>query len=296
MGLLTASAAAPLVSVIVPSYNSRITLPRCLDSLCAQQCDADYEILVVDSSDDGAAELVAQRYPQVRLLRYSEKTLPGKGRNRGVREARGEILVFTDADCVAPRDWISRHLSRQRDWDIVGGALDNGNPRSLIGWAGYLSEFNGYTPGHRCIPQRNLATANVSYKAKVFAHDRFPEDIWPGEDRIVQETVSAKYSCCLDTSLTVRHLNRSQFREFLDHQLRLGASSAAARKRIALPGAFLLRYPAMVFLVPFYRTAMLFARVFRDTPRFLFPALLIAPLAFSGYFAWSMAFYQECRR
>ncbi len=271
-------------------------MPRCLDSLYAQQCDADHEILVVDSSDDGTSELVAQRYPEVRLLRYSQKTLPGKARNRGVREARGRVIAFTDADCVAPRDWIARHLLRQRDWDIVGGALDNGNPMSLIGWAGYLSEFNGYTPGHRCLPERNLATANVSYKAEVFRQDSFPEDIWPAEDRVFQETVSARHSCCLDTSLTVSHLNRSRLRDYLDHQFRLGASSAAARKRIPLPGTFLLRYPPVVLLVPFYRTAMLFARVARDTPRFLLPAVLTAPLVLLGYLAWSGAFYQECRR
>lgn len=296
MPLVTDDDKRPTVSVIIPSYNSRSTLPQCLDSLYAQKCDVDYEILLVDSSEDGTPDFVTRRYPEIRLIHYVEKTLPGKGRNRGAREARGEILLFTDADCIAPPDWIHKHILRQRQWDIVGGALTNANPHSWISWASYLSEFNGFTPGDRCMPARNLVTANVSYKKQVFHDDQFREDIWPGEDRIFNYRASAKYSCCLDTSLTVAHVNRSTFREYFHHQYRLGSAAAAARKDVELAGSILLRRPVMVFLVPFYRTGALIVRTVRDSPRLVARAALTAPITFVGAVVWAKAFHQQCAR
>src|SRR5207244_1050179 len=69
--------------------------------------DVRFEIVVVDSSTDGTAELVAADFPAVRLVTAKERLYPGTARNAGIAEARGEILSFTDADCVVEPNWLA---------------------------------------------------------------------------------------------------------------------------------------------------------------------------------------------
>jgi glycosyltransferase involved in cell wall biosynthesis len=95
-----------LVSVIVPMHNAERTLAACLDGLAAQDHPrADHEILLVDNGSTDASASIARRYPGVTLL-----TEPKRGayaaRNHGLRQARGEVIAFTDPDCVPDRSWI----------------------------------------------------------------------------------------------------------------------------------------------------------------------------------------------
>jgi glycosyltransferase involved in cell wall biosynthesis len=89
------------ISVIVPTYNHAAFLPQALDSLRAQERPADEVLVVDDGSTDATAGLVARRYPTVRLLQQPNRGLAA-ARNRGLGEARGDLVVFLDAD-----DWLT---------------------------------------------------------------------------------------------------------------------------------------------------------------------------------------------
>ncbi len=283
-------------SVIVPSYNSSRTICRCLDALLRQDCQEAYEILVADSSDDGTAELIARRYPQVRLIRFPEKAFPGKARNRGVREARGAILAFTDADCVPRADWLRRHLQRQKERDLVAGALSNANPWSYVSWGIYICEFSGLTPTPRQRNARGIATANVSYKRAIFDEATFPEDMFPGEDAAFHRLIAGRHPLWFDGQIVAGHINRSTLRGFLGHMGRQGRAAVASWRRVKAPGDILLRHPFLAFATPFYRMALIAGRVLRDTPRYVAPAVLASPLVFLGLIAWACGFYAEARR
>ncbi|HWJ71809.1 MAG TPA: glycosyltransferase [Kaistia sp.] len=94
-------------SVIVPVWNSPDLIAKCLTALEDQSFPRDrYEVIVVDNgSTDQTAEVIA-RFPGVTML--SERK-PGSyaARNRGLAEARGEFVAFTDADCIPHRDWLT---------------------------------------------------------------------------------------------------------------------------------------------------------------------------------------------
>lgn len=111
-----------LVSVIVPAYNAEQTIGSCLDALLQQSVErSSYEIVVVnDGSTDATPSIVAD-YPSVRLVRQ-DNSGPGAARNLGAQEARGEILLFTDADCAPAPDWIERMIApfQRSDVKIVG--------------------------------------------------------------------------------------------------------------------------------------------------------------------------------
>lgn len=95
-----------MISVIVPAYNAEATIDRCLTALAGQSVAPEsYEIVVVDDgSRDGTVARV-RAHPGVRLLSQSHSG-PAAARNLGAQQARGEILLFTDADCAPEADWI----------------------------------------------------------------------------------------------------------------------------------------------------------------------------------------------
>ncbi len=102
------------VSVIVPFYNARDYLVRCVQALLAQTYPSErFEILLIDNnSTDGAADLV-RGYDRVRVL-FESKQGAYAARNRGVGVSRGTLLAFTDADCVPARDWLAQMVEAVR--------------------------------------------------------------------------------------------------------------------------------------------------------------------------------------
>ena len=96
------------VSVIIPCFNARNTIAKTLGALLQQKTESTFEIIVVDSSNDGTDSIIRNQFPEVKLIHLDRQTLPGSGRNLGVQHAQGEIIMFTDADCVPDPDWISQ--------------------------------------------------------------------------------------------------------------------------------------------------------------------------------------------
>jgi glycosyltransferase involved in cell wall biosynthesis len=117
----------PFVSVIIPVYNDAERLTRCLAALEDQTYPKDrYEVIVIDNGAGADLVPLAASYPQVRLVAES---WPGSyaARNRGLSVARGEVLAFTDSDCVPLPDWIEKGVAallRVPDCGLVGGKVE----------------------------------------------------------------------------------------------------------------------------------------------------------------------------
>jgi hypothetical protein len=90
---------------VIVSYNGREHLRECLTSLSRHVFDPDCEVVVVDNaSKDGSARTVAEEFPQVRLIALDSNTGFAAGANRGVREAKGEAIVFLNPDSEIESD------------------------------------------------------------------------------------------------------------------------------------------------------------------------------------------------
>ncbi len=122
---------APQVSVVIPSYGRSESLRHTLAAL-AKQNMCGFEVVVVDDgSPDRVTEDVAPTTDvfQLRIIRQ-ENAGPAAARNLGAQQARGEILAFTDDDCLPRPDWLStltRELSSHPD-ALVGALTLNGLP------------------------------------------------------------------------------------------------------------------------------------------------------------------------
>ncbi len=110
----------PLVSIVVPARNEEQNIVRCIESIAA----VDYplsklELIVVDDrSTDATSNILSfqqQRFSQLRVISIQEdgeKNLRGKAGalECGIRAARGEIILMTDADCVVSHEWVRSHI------------------------------------------------------------------------------------------------------------------------------------------------------------------------------------------
>src|SRR5215831_3172775 len=106
-----AGEAEPLVSILIPCYNSERTIRQCLNSILGQRTAIPFDVTVIDSSTDRTAEIVTAEYPAVGLIRRSTRTLAGAARNIGVRATRGKFCMMIDSDCVARPDIVERVIA-----------------------------------------------------------------------------------------------------------------------------------------------------------------------------------------
>lgn len=106
---ITASA-APDVSVVIPSYNRKENVLTLLADLDFQQ-GVSFEVIVVDDASlDGSPDAIAEAFPHVMLLRNETNGGPCVARNRGIRAARGEIIVGFDSDVTIPDTTLLRRI------------------------------------------------------------------------------------------------------------------------------------------------------------------------------------------
>ena len=116
-----APARGPRFSVIVCTRNGSATLRGCLEAI-ERQSWPDREVLVIDDGSTDATREIASSFP---FVRYHHQPPAGLGvaRNFGLRLAQGEILAYTDDDCLPDEDWLARLATAFDDprWVAAGG-------------------------------------------------------------------------------------------------------------------------------------------------------------------------------
>lgn len=166
-----------MISIVIPTLNEERYLPLLLESL-RRQTLKDFEVIVADAgSTDGTREAA--------LLwgcRVIEGGLPAKGRNCGVRAAKGEWIVFLDADVVLPHDFLERALTeiRRRRLDIASPFIAPLNGKKIDKF--FFGVYNWYSmltrpvyphaPGFCIFARRDLHEAIDGFnEATVLAED-----------------------------------------------------------------------------------------------------------------------------
>lgn len=119
------------VSVIIPTYNRKESLEKCLDSLLRQSYREKYEVIVVDDgSNDSTSEVVKKLQRKHKNLRYfyQENKGPAVARNLGIKKSKGRIIAFTDDDCVVDKNWLKNIVKCHNlhpEYAIIGGNIYN---------------------------------------------------------------------------------------------------------------------------------------------------------------------------
>ena len=116
----------PFLSVIVPVYNGRAFLHRCLDAIFASEYRSFEVVVVNDCSTDDSAEI--SREKGARVISTPKQTGPASARNLAVASANGDVLLFVDADVVVKPDTlgkIAEHFERRPEISAVFGSYDD---------------------------------------------------------------------------------------------------------------------------------------------------------------------------
>jgi cellulose synthase/poly-beta-1,6-N-acetylglucosamine synthase-like glycosyltransferase len=124
----------PFISIVVPVYNSISTLSLCLESIQKLNYPKDkLEVIIVDNGSDDGCDNVARKLDFRVLYERSVKS-SYSARNIGILEAKGELIAFTDSDCIVTSDWLKNLVREWNDPSIgcFAGEILAYNPETLV--------------------------------------------------------------------------------------------------------------------------------------------------------------------
>jgi cellulose synthase/poly-beta-1,6-N-acetylglucosamine synthase-like glycosyltransferase len=238
---------SPSVTVIVPVRNGEETIQPLLESL--QKLDYNrnkVEVIVVDGNSTDKTREIVKQYP-FKLIIENRKGL-NLARNVGIKNGNGEIVVFTDADCIVPPNWITRIVenfkdpkvscvggsAKALDCDFVSQYADNSIVR-LMPFFTKREELERVKPFFR-----HPAGCNMAFRRKVAEEvGYFDENIQYGFDEVefADRVCKAGYKMVLDPKVSVWHKHRSTLGDFLKQNFQYGKGSGLVLKRNRLKDA-----------------------------------------------------------
>ncbi len=224
---LQTSTTKPLVSVIIPVYNDAGCLQRCLDALDKQTYPQNlYEVIVVDNGSDQKIDAAVNKYSQV-LLQFEKRPGSYAARNKGIVFAKGEIIAFTDSDCIPSRDWIDKgvtNMLQQPDCDIVGGkiSLFYKDPKKLNAVEVY-EKFKAFNQKNKVQKYHHGVTANLLTFKRVFDKEGlFEDNLKSGGDVEWCKRVHSKgYKLMYADDVCVAHPARNTFSQLFQKTTRV---------------------------------------------------------------------------
>lgn len=225
-------------SLVIPMYNARDTLPAMLDSIEAQdEAIGSFETIIVDDGSTDDSRAIAAARPWCRVLTQANCG-PGAARNLGAQRARGEIIIYTDADCVLPSDFVRRHIEMHALRPDVDGLCGGVTPatRLPLGSPVLADHLCSWFNAHDALPPRTpeyMWGANMSVKRRVLAAGvAWSADRITGED--VDFSLQMRRRGMVTTfapEIAVRHTDRATFSGFLRHQYNWGFHAPFIRGR-----------------------------------------------------------------
>lgn len=268
---------AVFVSVVIPTYNRRHPLERCLQALVGQSW-THFEIIVVDDcSSDSTAEAIRQwasQHPSLAIKCLENDTNMGANasRNRGIQEAVGPLVAFLDSDCVPEPDWLESLIGAFENEQVaaVTGSVGNPPPANIF-------ELT-YRGTNRVVGLRyasRLVGCNMCIRRDLLLRYPLDEDLKYGcdEEGLYRRLKAAGYHQLLVPEARVLHDHRFNGRTLM-RQAWIGGAGAAwlvykyrlATRLDLLP--FMLAYATLPLVLVAWWLAMI--------PAFFFTAALAA--------------------
>lgn len=228
----------PFVSVIIPVYNEQERLKKCLSALEEQTYPKNlYEVIVVDNASKQDIKSVVKQFGQA-LTTYESRPGSYIARNQAISLAKGEVLAFTDADCIPAPDWIETgviNLLHHPNCGLVAGKIELffKNPSKPTIAELYDSFMVGF-PQHEFVQEGFGATANLftfrQVMDKVGGFDGKLKS--SGDKEWGQRVHAAGYELCYADDTCVAHPARDSWQELCKKTTRIvGGHLDLDRKR-----------------------------------------------------------------
>jgi len=205
-------------SVVIAAMNAEKFIGKCLDSLEGQSFK-DFEVIVVDDGSSDNTIGAANAYPRVRVLKQDHAG-PAIARNNGAWAAKGQIIVFTDSDCVLERNWLEEMVRPFKEKEIAGvQGRYRTRQKSIIARLIQLEIERSYVKMAKRKFIDFMGTYSAAYRKKVFEEMKGFDTSFPiasGEDTDLSFRVSeAGYKMVFRPKAIVFHTHPESLRKYL---------------------------------------------------------------------------------
>ncbi len=295
------------VTVVIPTLNAAKTLERCLASIARNKTIYEYDVVVVDAgSTDATADVVSKQGAKIII----DKGCPiGKGRNIGVRNATGDIICFTDSDCVVPENWIEglvENLIQLNTMDSKVVGVGGGNiplledpsfmqfviARVIRSPLVAFGARNVTVYKQKCEILHNPPVNSAYFRSAIEEAGGFGEkNGYPEDLELDAKIYEAGYKLYYLTSPLVQHAHRTSFKHFVEQMYDFG------RKRSRINRThqeFLRKYDSWGKKGLTSRGGKRFMQIYHLGPVFLclmtFTPLIIIPLSMALINAFLLSF------
>ncbi|NLD35718.1 MAG: glycosyltransferase [Desulfatiglans sp.] len=287
------------ISVIIPSYNSSKTLVHALEGIINQEKIDGYEVIVVDSSDDGNMESIISQYGSLKIIKFirSEKRLsPSEGRNLGVSQSSGTLLVFIDSDVVPSPIFLNKIKKAYESGYLTGGGgieVPDFQRCKSIALAQYYLQFNEFLPVGVNRVKMFVPSCNLFCERGVFLKAGGFPDIRASEDVILGKNIGRFEKVWFVPEITVSHIFRENWKSFFANQKLLGKYVAIYRKKesgsFSQKGLFPFIFAPLFFII---KCCRIIPRIINAGPLHIFRFIRSLPLFLIGLSYWTTGFVQ----
>jgi hypothetical protein len=267
------------MSVVIPT-DCYGTVRKTMAHLRAQTVRDRLEIVIVVPSaneiDLPQAELDC--FLQTRVVKASSMESLSRARALGVRQARGQVVAFIESHSYPAPSWAEALIEAHRQpWAVVGPAVANANPGSMISWSNLLLDYGPWIEGTKAGTTDHLPGHNSSYKREILLeYDHELETVLEEETLLHWELHGRGYPLYLEPRAKIFHLNVSRPSSWMPERFYAGRRFAAARARGWSPLRCLL-YAGGAPLIPLVRLVRILSYLRRSgSQRELLPGVLPA--------------------
>ena len=267
----------PKLSVIIASVNGLPYIDECLTALERQQGGVEAEVIVVDRCNDGTADYIRKKFPNVKLIESSKRMGIPQLRAIGIEHSTGDIIVITEDHCIAKEDWYVVILkAHESDYAAIGGPVENGSVDRIVDWAAYFCEYSGLMLPIPHGEVDGIAGNNASYKRS--ALEKIDESVMKNywEFFLHGEMRKAGAKFLSAPAIVVYHKKKFGFLYFLIQRFHYSRSFAGMRM-VRAPFSKRIFYIFSLPLLPALMIWRISQQVIRKK-RYLKEFLLSAPL------------------
>jgi glycosyltransferase involved in cell wall biosynthesis len=216
------------ISVIIPFHNEEKYIEKCIHSLLSQDYPKDkYEIIMISNNSTDRSEKIVKGYPAIKLL-YEHKPGAFASRNRAIIEAKGKIIAFTDADCIANIDWLSniyKYLKDSSAQIVQGTPLFESDTFILKMLSDYEAEKASYIFSRDIKEIYYGSTNNMAVRTDLFNKLGLFSEIDRGADVLMVQNAIKLYTCDIAIyacDMCIRHLEISNLRQYYQKLVQYG--------------------------------------------------------------------------
>ncbi|MFW6053005.1 MAG: glycosyltransferase [Desulfosalsimonas sp.] len=241
----------PFVSVIIPTYHDWDRLRTCITALKAQTYPRNrFEVLIVNNDPDDEP-------PELELpgnFRLISESKPGSyaARNKGIRASQGEILAFTDSDCIPYPDWVEKAVHNlNAGAERIAGRVELFYNGGRLTWAEKYEKAYAFRQENKADSGTSVTANMVTWRPNFEKVGLFDDTFLSGGDlewgfRANAAGISITYAY----DSVVQHPARRRVRDLLDKRARVAAGAVRIKRPESIRG--FLYWLVRGFMPPVY--------------------------------------------